>query len=74
MTTQRTQAMRRVTSLQNVLSSSTTPLRNPTSPPPIRVGGGVLMLRIIEIEDQNQQWLGVFDARRKRTYHANAGA
>ena len=25
----------------------------------IRVGGGVVMLRIIEIEDQNQQWLGV---------------
>src|SRR3984893_10186879 len=24
----------------------------------IRVGGGVVMLRIIEIEDQNQQWLG----------------
>ena len=26
-----------------------------------RVGGGVVMLRIIEIEDQNQQWLGVAD-------------
>src|SRR6202051_3090722 len=25
----------------------------------IRVGGGVVMLRIIETEDQNQQWLGV---------------
>src|SRR5437588_9976466 len=24
----------------------------------IRVGGGVVMLRIIETEDQNQQWLG----------------
>src|SRR3984893_8917239 len=24
----------------------------------IRVGGGVVMLRVIEIEDQNQQWLG----------------
>src|ERR1700730_18055662 len=27
----------------------------------IRAGGGVVMLRIIEIEDQNQQWLGVAD-------------
>ena len=27
----------------------------------IRVGGGVVMLRIIEIEDRNQQWLGVAD-------------
>lgn len=30
----------------------------------IRVGGGVVMLRIIEIEDQNQQWLGVADIMR----------
>ena len=30
----------------------------------IRVGGGVVMLRIIEIEDQNQQWLGVADLMR----------
>jgi nucleotide-binding universal stress UspA family protein len=27
----------------------------------IRAGGGVVMLRIVEIEDQNQQWLGVAD-------------
>ena len=25
----------------------------------VRVGGGVVMLRIIAIEDQNQQWLGL---------------
>src|SRR6201987_5266595 len=25
----------------------------------IRAGGGVVMLRIVETEDQNQQWLGV---------------
>ena len=30
----------------------------------IRVGGGVVMLRVIEIEDQNQQWLGVADIMR----------
>src|SRR6201991_739068 len=30
----------------------------------IRAGGGVVMLRIIEIEDQNQQWLGVADIMR----------
>jgi nucleotide-binding universal stress UspA family protein len=30
----------------------------------IRVGGGVVMLRIIEIEEQNQQWLGVADIMR----------
>ena len=30
----------------------------------IRVGGGVAMLRIIETEDQNQQWLGVADIMR----------
>ena len=30
----------------------------------IRVGGGVVMLRIMEIEDQNQQWLGVADIMR----------
>jgi nucleotide-binding universal stress UspA family protein len=30
----------------------------------LRVGGGVVMLRIIEIEDQNQQWLGVADIMR----------
>jgi nucleotide-binding universal stress UspA family protein len=30
----------------------------------IRVGGGVVMLRIIETEDRNQQWLGVADIMR----------
>jgi hypothetical protein len=30
----------------------------------IRVGGGVVMLRVIETEDQNQQWLGVADIMR----------
>jgi nucleotide-binding universal stress UspA family protein len=30
----------------------------------IRVGGGVVMLRIIELEDQNQQWLGVAEVMR----------
>jgi nucleotide-binding universal stress UspA family protein len=30
----------------------------------IRAGGGVVMLRIIETEDQNQQWLGVADIMR----------
>ncbi|RJF75989.1 universal stress protein [Rhodopseudomonas palustris] len=29
-----------------------------------RVGGGVVMLRVIEIPDQNQQWLGVADVMR----------
>jgi nucleotide-binding universal stress UspA family protein len=30
----------------------------------MRVDGGVVMLRIIETEDQNQQWLGVADIMR----------
>jgi nucleotide-binding universal stress UspA family protein len=30
----------------------------------IRVGGGVVMLRIIETEEQNQEWLGVADLMR----------
>jgi nucleotide-binding universal stress UspA family protein len=30
----------------------------------IRAGGGMVMLRIIETEDQNQQWLGVADIMR----------
>ena len=30
----------------------------------IRAGGSVVMLRIIEMEDQNQQWLGVADIMR----------
>jgi len=39
----------------------------------IRVGGGVVMLRIIQIEDQNQQWLGVADIMRAEAHEeANA--
>jgi nucleotide-binding universal stress UspA family protein len=34
----------------------------------VRVGGGVVMLRIIEIEDQNQQWLGVVDIMRAEAH------
>ena len=30
----------------------------------VRVGGGVVMLRIIETEDRNQQWLGVAEVMR----------
>ncbi|NGX95019.1 MAG: universal stress protein, partial [Candidatus Afipia apatlaquensis] len=30
----------------------------------LRVGGGVVMLRVIETEDRNQQWLGVADIMR----------
>ena len=30
----------------------------------MRVGGGVVMLRVIETEDQNQQWLGVAEVMR----------
>jgi nucleotide-binding universal stress UspA family protein len=36
----------------------------------IRAGGGVVMLRIIEIEDQNQQWLGVADIMRAEAQEA----
>ena len=36
-------------------------------------GGGVVMLRIIEIEDQNQQWLGVADIMRAEA-HEDANA
>lgn len=31
----------------------------------VRVGGGVVMLRVIETEDRNQQWLGVADIMRE---------
>src|SRR6202158_4340627 len=34
----------------------------------MRVGGGVVMLRIIETEDQNQQWLGVADIMRAEAH------
>jgi nucleotide-binding universal stress UspA family protein len=30
----------------------------------LRVGGGVVMLRVIDTEDRNQQWLGVADIMR----------
>ena len=33
-----------------------------------RIGGGVVMLRIIETEDQNQQWLGVAEVMRAEAY------
>ena len=39
----------------------------------IRGGGGVVMLRIIETEDQNQQWLGVADIMRAEA-HEDANA
>jgi len=39
----------------------------------IRVGGGVVMLRVIEPEDQNQEWLGVADIMRAEAHEeANA--
>jgi nucleotide-binding universal stress UspA family protein len=39
----------------------------------VRVGGGVVMLRIVETEDQNQQWLGVADIMRAEAHEeANA--
>jgi nucleotide-binding universal stress UspA family protein len=38
-----------------------------------RSGGGVVMLRVIETEDQNQQWLGVADIMRAEAHEeANA--
>jgi nucleotide-binding universal stress UspA family protein len=38
-----------------------------------RVGGGVVMLRVIETEDRNQQWLGVADIMRAEAHEeANA--
>jgi nucleotide-binding universal stress UspA family protein len=39
----------------------------------IRCAGGVVMLRIIETEDQNQQWLGVADIMHAEA-HENANA
>lgn len=36
----------------------------------IRLGGGVVMLRVIETEDQNQQWLGVAEVMRAEAYEA----
>src|ERR1700738_5377813 len=40
----------------------------------IRVDGGVVMLRIIETEDQNQQWLGVAHIMRAQAHEAGVGA
>src|SRR5580704_13336964 len=38
-----------------------------------RIGGGVVMLRVIETEDRNQQWLGVADIMRAEAHEqANA--
>ena len=36
----------------------------------VRVGGGVVMLRVIETEDRNQQWLGVADIMRAEAEEA----
>ena len=36
----------------------------------MRVGGGVVMLRVIETEEQNQQWLGVAEVMRAEAYEA----
>ena len=36
----------------------------------VRSGGGVVMLRVIETEDQNQQWLGVADIMRAEAEEA----
>ena len=36
----------------------------------MRVGGGVVMLRVIETEDQNQQWLGVADIMKAEAHEA----
>jgi len=36
----------------------------------MRAGGGVVMLRIVELEDQNQQWLGVADIMRAEAHEA----
>ena len=33
-----------------------------------RIGVGMIMLRVIEIEDRNQQWLGVADIMRAEAY------
>jgi nucleotide-binding universal stress UspA family protein len=38
-----------------------------------RIGGGVVMLNVIETTDRNQQWLGVADIMRAEAHeHANA--
>ena len=40
----------------------------------IRIGGGGVMLRVIETEDQNQQWLGVADIMRAEAHEAAEAA
>ena len=40
----------------------------------IRAGGGVVMLRIIEPEEQNQQWLGVAEIMRAEAQEAAEAA
>src|SRR5207248_2575339 len=40
----------------------------------IRAGGGVVMLRIIEPEQQNQEWLGVADIMRAEAHEAAEAA
>jgi len=40
----------------------------------VRVGGGVVMLRVIETEDQNQQWLGVADIMRAEAEEPDTAA
>src|ERR1043165_4000173 len=40
----------------------------------VRSSGGVVMLRIIETEDQNQQWLGVADIMRAEAYEEASAA
>ena len=39
-----------------------------------RVGGGVVMLRLIETEDRNQQWLGVADIMRAEAHEEASAA
>jgi nucleotide-binding universal stress UspA family protein len=34
----------------------------------IRVGGGIVMLRVVEPEDRNQEWLGVAEVMRAEAY------
>jgi nucleotide-binding universal stress UspA family protein len=36
----------------------------------VRAGGGVVMLRVIDTEDRNQQWLGVADIMRQEAEEA----
>jgi len=40
----------------------------------IRVGGGVVMLRVIETGDHNQQWLGVADIMRAEAHEGASAA